>query len=593
MGTYGVVPAAGPVPALRHLTASRPATQGRRVRRDGFARVVVAGGYRIDDAQRPGRRFPPQAEEQVTAEAATALQRWGIGPTDLVICGGANGADIIIAELAMLRGATVRLLLALPLEEFIARSVRSHGSDWEQRFLRLHETCQVRFQYEELGSGSDVFLRNNNWMLDMAVAEAPELPAEGNQPAGKELFVLVVWDRSRPYSVTSHLVAEANRLWPRLGRGMHLRVVTPGTKRLLALDGGGIRGVMTLEVLARIEALLAEELEAGPDFVLADYFSYIGGTSTGAIIAAGLALGWPVSKLQALYRDKASLMFNKVAWPRRLLSLFRAKFHKKNLERLLRSEFGADLDLGSDQLRTLLMVVLHNSNSDSPWPLSSNPAAKYNDRPYHESNLRAPLWKVVRASSAAPTFFPPERVSFTRSDSMFVDGGITPYNNPALQLALMATADGYRLEWTCGVDRMLLVSVGTGTTPRIFADLKDRNMNVIHTAKTVPNSLMGNSAVQQDILCRLLGDCRHGGVLDSELGDLHDVSGPVERKLFTYLRYNAELSRRGLDGLGLTDIDPDDVTGLDNLKAMPALQRIGRRIAEDVLPQHFAGFLDD
>jgi patatin-like phospholipase/acyl hydrolase len=562
------------------------------VNRDDFARVVVAGGYRIDDPQQPDRRFPPQAEPQVTTEVAVALERWGIGPTDLVVCGGANGADIIIAELAMARGATVWLLLPLPLEEFIARSVRLEGSDWEQRFLRLHQASEVWFQHDELSPGGDVFTRNNSWMLDTAVAAAPELPAEGTKAAGKELFLLAVWDRSRPYSVTSHLVAEANRLWPSLGRGLHLSVVTPGTKKLLALDGGGIRGVMSLEVLAKIESVLRKELGAGPEFVLADYFSYIGGTSTGAIIAAGLALGWPVSKLQSLYDDKASLMFKKVAWPRRLLSLFRAKFHKKNLERLLRQQFGDDLDLGSDQLRTLLMVVLHNSNSDSPWPLSSNPAAKYNDLPYGESNLRAPLWKVVRASSAAPTFFPPERVSFVRSDSVFVDGGITPYNNPALQLALMASVGAYRLGWTSGADEMLLVSVGTGTTPRVFAELTDRDMNVIHTAKTVPNSLLGNAAVQQDILCRLLGDCRHGDAIDSELGDLHGATGLIDRKLFSYVRYNAELSRDGLNRLGLADIDHDAVTGLDDLDAMPALRRIGQRVAQDVHSDHFAGFLD-
>ena len=63
------------------------------------------------------------------------------------------------------------------------------------------------------------------------------------------------------------------------------RVSSPGPKKLLALDGGGIRGVITLEVLRRLESLLAKHLGAGDEFVLADYFDYIGGTSTGAVIA--------------------------------------------------------------------------------------------------------------------------------------------------------------------------------------------------------------------------------------------------------------------------------------------------------------------
>src|SRR5215813_4805085 len=72
------------------------------------------------------------------------------------------------------------------------------------------------------------------------------------------------------------------------------RVSAPGPKKLLALDGGGIRGVLTLEILAAIEDLLHRELSAGNDFVLADYFDYIAGTSTGAIVAAGLACGMRV-----------------------------------------------------------------------------------------------------------------------------------------------------------------------------------------------------------------------------------------------------------------------------------------------------------
>ena len=69
--------------------------------------------------------------------------------------------------------------------------------------------------------------------------------------------------------------------------------------RLLALDGGGIRGVMTLEILREIERTLQSELARDDSFVLADYFDYFGGTSTGAIIATFLALGWRVSDILA------------------------------------------------------------------------------------------------------------------------------------------------------------------------------------------------------------------------------------------------------------------------------------------------------
>jgi patatin-like phospholipase/acyl hydrolase len=63
------------------------------------------------------------------------------------------------------------------------------------------------------------------------------------------------------------------------------RITAPGPKKILALDGGGIRGMLTVEVLAEIEELLRKALKRDANFVLADYFDYIAGTSTGAIIA--------------------------------------------------------------------------------------------------------------------------------------------------------------------------------------------------------------------------------------------------------------------------------------------------------------------
>jgi patatin-like phospholipase/acyl hydrolase len=71
-----------------------------------------------------------------------------------------------------------------------------------------------------------------------------------------------------------------------------------GPRKLLALDGGGIRGIITIEVLAKIESLLQEKLGADDKFLLADYFDYIAGTSTGAIIASCLSWGIRVSEVR-------------------------------------------------------------------------------------------------------------------------------------------------------------------------------------------------------------------------------------------------------------------------------------------------------
>ena len=92
------------------------------------------------------------------------------------------------------------------------------------------------------------------------------------------------------------------------------RIGVARPKRLLALDGGGIRGVLTLEILSEMEDLLRRELGRDDSFVLADYFDYIGGTSSGAVIAAGLALGLPVNDIRVLYATRGAEMFDKAAF---------------------------------------------------------------------------------------------------------------------------------------------------------------------------------------------------------------------------------------------------------------------------------------
>src|SRR5665647_1181369 len=96
---------------------------------------------------------------------------------------------------------------------------------------------------------------------------------------------------------------------------------------------------------------------------------------------------------------------------------------------------------------------------------------------------------------------------------------------------------------------------------------------------------------EQDFLCRTFGNCLSGDPLDREVGDMIGMKGPVP-KLFTYLRYNAELTRGGLDGLGLSDIEPKDVQKLDSTDHIAELQRVGRTVAEQKLQRkHFAAFL--
>ena len=376
-----------------------------------------------------------------------------------------------------------------------------------------------------------------------------------------------------------------------------------GPRKLLALDGGGIRGLITVEVLARLESELQQRLGADDSFVLADYFDYIAGTSTGAIVATCLSLGMRVAAIRQFYVDSGPAMFDKAGLLRRYLH---NKYKDGELAQLLQDVIqrqsahnlgyapAAPVTLGSAALRTYLLLILRNASTDSPWPLSNNPEAHYNDISRTDCNLHLPLWQLVRASTAAPTYFPPEVVSVGEQQFVFVDGGVTMYNNPAFQLFLMATLEPYRLRWPAEEDQLLLVSIGTGAAADANAHLAPNEMNLLYNASSIPSALMYAAATEQDMLCRTFGRCRHGAEIDREVLNLHGDIGPgsLQKKFFTYLRYNADLSAAGLAALGLADIEPPTVQRLDSVDYIPALQRVGRAVAAQIdFDAHFAGFV--
>lgn len=367
------------------------------------------------------------------------------------------------------------------------------------------------------------------------------------------------------------------------------RLRSDGQKKLLACDGGGIRGVISLEILRKIESILREK-SGNPQLVLADYFDYFAGTSTGAIIATCLAIGMSIEEITTFYLESGSAMFSRA----RLLKRFWYKFEDDNLTRQLQTVFGAHTKFGDPRIRTLLMLVLRNATTDSPWPLSNNPEAMFNATALDDCNLELPLWQIVRASTAAPTYFPPEIVTVGKQDFIFVDGGVTMYNNPAFQMFLMATLEPYRLQWKAGEDKMLIVSIGTGLSPSPDAHLQSSDMNLTYQASTIPSALMVAAQIEQDLLCRVFGKTVCGDEIDLEIGHLREAPNPGGAKMFTYARYNAELTEKGLKRLNLQGLRPEDVRQLDAVQFIPEMQQVGRRVAEvQVRPEHFHAFPPD
>lgn len=368
-------------------------------------------------------------------------------------------------------------------------------------------------------------------------------------------------------------------------------------RKILSLDGGGIRGVLTLEILLELEKQLKTELKKDDSFRLSDFFDYVGGTSTGAIIAAGLSRGMSVTELLNFYEEKGEAMFDKAF----LLKRVKYFYNDGPLLKELQNTFGlGDIDIKSGDFKTLLLVVTMNRSTDSPWPISNNPNARYNNPGRPDCNLRIPLYQLVRASTAAPAYFRPETLQWDPTNPektfVFVDGGVTPYNNPSFLMYRMATQRPYGLNWKTGEKNLLVVSVGTGSAPSpgVYNNLLD-------TLKELPNNLMYAMQVDQDINCRTVGRCIFGSSIDRELGDMIPLDNDDKMlsldsdaaRHFSYVRYNANLSEEGLSEMGLGHIDSDDVRQMDSVEFIGKLREVGKKVGETQVKvkEHFKNFV--
>ena len=140
-----------------------------------------------------------------------------------------------------------------------------------------------------------------------------------------------------------------------------------------------------MEYLKVIETILRDRYR-NPELLLCDYFDLIGGTSTGSIIAAGLACGMSVDALKTLYTGIGASVFQR-DWRSevQLGGILTPKFPSAPLKRALDNQLGADTTLDSDKIRTGLMIMTKRLDTGSPWPLHNSP----------ERALRQARWTVA------------------------------------------------------------------------------------------------------------------------------------------------------------------------------------------------------
>ncbi|MGE0597172.1 MAG: patatin-like phospholipase family protein [Hyphomonadaceae bacterium] len=264
-----------------------------------------------------------------------------------------------------------------------------------------------------------------------------------------------------------------------MGEHLRERFNRPGPKRILALDGGGSRGLLTLGVLEQLERQLGERSGDPDRFRLAHYFDLIGGTSTGAIIATTLALEWRVREVVDLYFKLLPAIFAKPQVPGPLRLLIPA-FKNHALTSALREHL-QDRTLDSPDLKTGLAIHAKRIDTGSSWILVNNPdwcyfGAEVTREGKSEGIANADFYlrDLVQASAAAPTYFNDVRIGMSRrrgrihSWGHFFDGGVSPNNNPALQLLLTVTEPAFGFNWPLGENNLFLLSVGTGYVRKRF-----------------------------------------------------------------------------------------------------------------------------
>ncbi len=350
-------------------------------------------------------------------------------------------------------------------------------------------------------------------------------------------------------------------------------------KKILALDGGGIKGALTLGLLKKFEEALMEI--HGTDYRLCDYFDLIGGTSTGAIIASGLAIGLTVDELKEKYFTLGNIVFSKKNFLRFLFG--GGSFTSKKLKEQLYQVFG-DRRIDDTSIKTGLAIFAKRIDTQSLWTIYNNPNHKY--WKYQKDYL---LREAIRASSAAPTYFDAEEIDVKNDGSQngdFIDGGLSVANNPALNLFLLATIPSYAYNWKKGNDKLTIYSFGTGKS--IHANLPKGLIKPIGWAKKASTVLMDDISAFNDVLLQIFSHSSEPRYFDRVLQKLENVK-LTEKPLLNYYRYNVDFSAAYLNtklGFNFSEKQIKDIRKMDNPKYVKELFDIGYKASFQIKKSH-------
>jgi patatin-like phospholipase/acyl hydrolase len=291
-----------------------------------------------------------------------------------------------------------------------------------------------------------------------------------------------------------------------------------GFYRILAMDGGGIRGLITAILLQRLEQAHAGFLSQ---------FDLFAGTSTGGLLALGFAAGKTPSEARQLYEIYGREVF-KDSWMdnvRDLGSLIGAQYSIEPLRQVLKDQFG-ERTLGD--LTKHVLISAFDLDNEKPLPLRSWKAKFFHNFPGPDSDADKKIVDVALYTAAAPTYFP--------IVDGYVDGGVVAGNPSvcALAQALHPATGGQKLE------DIVVMSLGTGRNPR-FLEIQNADWGLAQWAPHLINLMLEGSSGLADYQCR-------------------QFLGP------RYLRLDAVLSK---------------AIGMDQVDKIPLLQEIASQVNLD------------
>jgi uncharacterized protein len=346
--------------------------------------------------------------------------------------------------------------------------------------------------------------------------------------------------------------------------------------RVLSIDGGGIRGILPAQILAGLEKIIREKIqnsrreELGDELAkkeakkarVTDYFDMIAGTSTGGLLACLMMSPHHQEDAQhavTIYEDQANEIFEKSWYP------FGCSYKKDGIERFLKGQFN---DLRLNELKTPCLITAYEFKRRHPFFFRQHRA--------HQDTYNFLVRDVARATSAAPTFFPPARIqSGTRITYPLVDGGVFA-NNPAM-CALIETltnkwTDSKGEKQTVGLSNVVMLSLGTGRERDSFKYEDVRNYNKLTWVRPLIQFMMDGNAdtihYQLDHLFEKPRDKNNPEVrqqyfrinptLEDACPQLDDTTPKNLRALTEAGRYAIEKSRKELETLADLLIETHD-----------------------------------